>query len=79
MTGSPDRWPTVRPRRSRRCARSRPVVLSLVTGLRTDEARALRWDHVELDVPKPFVAVWRSVRAGGDTKTPYVQEDVRGL
>jgi integrase len=25
------------------------VVLSLVAGLRTEEARALRWDHVHLD------------------------------
>ena len=52
------------------------VVLSLLTGARTEELRALRWDHVDLigrldaspPVP-PFVAVWRSVRAGGDTKT----------
>ncbi|MGN6676859.1 MAG: tyrosine-type recombinase/integrase [Streptosporangiaceae bacterium] len=53
------------------------VVLSLTVGLRTEEARDLRWDHVDLEgqpgaappVP-PSVAVWRSVRAGGDTKTP---------
>ena len=53
------------------------VVLSLTIGLRTEEARDLRWDHVDLEgqsgadspVP-PSVAVWRSVRAGGDTKTP---------
>jgi integrase len=52
------------------------VILSLTTGIRTEEARALRWDHVDLDgdpsarppVPPP-VAVWRSVRAHGDTKT----------
>lgn len=52
------------------------VVLSLLTGARTEELRALTWDHVDLDgdpdarppVP-PHVAVWRSVRAGGDTKT----------
>jgi integrase len=52
------------------------VILSLTTGIRTEEARALRWDHVDLDgdlgamppVP-PHVAVWRSVRAHGDTKT----------
>ncbi|MCI2239539.1 site-specific integrase [Paenibacillus sp. TRM 82003] len=52
------------------------VVLSLLTGARTEELRALRWDHVDLvgrpgaspPVP-PHVAVWRSVRAGGDTKT----------
>jgi len=53
------------------------VVLSLTVGLRTEEARDLRWDHVDLEgqpgadppIP-PSVAVWRSVRAGGDTKTP---------
>ena len=52
------------------------VVLSLATGIRTEEARALHWEHVDLDgdpgaarpVP-PSVAVWRSVREGGDTKT----------
>jgi len=43
------------------------VILSLTTGIRTEEARALRWDHVDLDgdpdarlpVP-PSIAVWRS-------------------
>lgn len=52
------------------------VVLSLLVGIRTEEARALRWDHADLDgnpgadppVP-PHVDVWRSVRAHGDTKT----------
>jgi integrase len=50
------------------------VIVSLTTGIRTEEARALRWDHVDLDgdpragVP-PHMAVWRSVRAGSDTKT----------
>jgi integrase len=52
------------------------VILSLTTGIRTEEARALRWDHVDLDgdpearspVP-PSIAVWRSVRLYGDTKT----------
>jgi integrase len=52
------------------------IVLSLLIGARTEELRALTWDHVDLDgkphndppVP-PSVAVWRSVRAGGDTKT----------
>jgi integrase len=52
------------------------VVLSLLVGIRTEEARALRWDHVDLDgnlgadqpVP-PHVDVLRSVRAHGDTKT----------
>lgn len=52
------------------------IVMSLLTGARTEELRALTWDHVELSgdpnaVPPvpPHVAVWRSVRAGGDTKT----------
>jgi integrase len=52
------------------------VVLSLATGIRTEEARELHWEHVDLDgdpgatrpVP-PSVAVWHSVRQGGDTKT----------
>ena len=43
------------------------VVLCLLTGIRTEEARALRWDHVDLD--GGTMAVWRSVRHGGDTKT----------
>jgi integrase len=43
------------------------IVLSVTAGVRTEEARALRWDHVDLDVGS--VAVWRSVRAHGDTKT----------
>jgi integrase len=51
------------------------VLLSLCTGVRTEEARALRWEHVDLgnpdsSPPRPAtVAVWRSVRARGDTKT----------
>jgi len=52
------------------------IVLSLLCGLRTEEARALRWAHVDLDgdpaarppVP-PHVAVWRSVRTHAETKT----------
>ena len=48
------------------------IVLSLLTGARTEELRALEWQHVHLewvgDVP-PRVEVWRSVREGGDTKT----------
>jgi integrase len=52
------------------------ITLSLLTGIRTEEARALRWAHVDLDgdpaarppVP-PHIAVWRSVRAHGETKT----------
>ncbi len=52
------------------------LILSLTTGIRTEEARALRWDHVDLDrhpdarTPVPsHVVVWRSVRLRGDTKT----------
>jgi integrase len=52
------------------------IVVSLLTGSRTEELRALTWEHVDLAgdpdakpaVP-PHVAVWRSVRKGGDTKT----------
>ena len=52
------------------------ITLSLLAGIRTEEARALRWAHVDLDgdpaarppVP-PHVAVWRSVRVHGKTKT----------
>ena len=67
------------------------IVLSLLCGLRTEEARALRWAHVHLDgdpearppVP-PHVAVWRSVRAHGETlhrnltpTNPWHQPDSR--
>ncbi|MGP3919980.1 tyrosine-type recombinase/integrase [Nonomuraea sp. 10N515B] len=61
------------------------VVLSLTTGIRTEEARALRWDHVIAWIPslkawhpvteagfkhKRFaIYVWRADRVGGDTKT----------
>jgi integrase len=61
------------------------VALSLMTGIRTEEARALRWSHVvawvEADEAwrpvtevgfhheKFAVYVWRSVRVDGDTKT----------
>jgi integrase len=53
------------------------VALSLLTGIRTEEARALRWEHVDFDgnpdadppMP-PHVDVWTSVRAHGDVKTP---------
>jgi integrase len=52
------------------------VVLSLLTGARTEELRALTWAHVDLDgqpdadPPVPAsIEVWRSDRVGGDTKT----------
>ncbi|WCN84611.1 site-specific integrase [Micromonospora sp. LH3U1] len=52
------------------------TVVSLLTGARTEELRALTWSHVNLagkpdnepPVP-PAIQVWRSVRADGDTKT----------
>ncbi|MER6313469.1 site-specific integrase [Streptomyces sp. NPDC001581] len=52
------------------------IVVALLTGARTEEMRALTWDHVFLKgdpdasppVP-PHIAVWRSVRSSGDTKT----------
>jgi integrase len=60
------------------------ITLSLLAGLRTEEARALRWDHVVawtsdqwqpateagFDHKQLAVFVWRSDRAGGDMKTP---------
>jgi integrase len=60
------------------------IVLSLLSGMRTEEARALRWDHVVAWVGEQWVPVleagfdheqvavfvWRAERAGGDTKTP---------
>jgi len=44
------------------------VVLSVTTGLRTEELRALRWSEVDLDAGT--IAVYRAVRATADTKTP---------
>jgi integrase len=52
------------------------IVMALPAGARTEELRALTWDHVDLlgkpdaEPPTPpHIAVWRSVRVGGDTKT----------
>lgn len=52
------------------------IGLSLLTGARTEELRALTWAHVDLvgrphtDPPAPpSIELWRSVREGGDTKT----------
>ena len=42
------------------------VVVSLLAGVRTEEARALTWADVDLEAT---VAVYRSVRAKGDTQT----------
>jgi integrase len=60
------------------------IILSLLTGLRTEEVRALQWDHVVawvagqwepvteagFDHEQLAVFVWRADWAGGDTKTP---------
>jgi integrase len=45
------------------------IVLGVLTGARTEELRALRWEHVRLESNPPHVEVWRSVRVTGDTKT----------
>jgi integrase len=54
------------------------VTLGILIGARNEELRALTWDHVDLtgkpDAQPPVPAsirVWRSVRAGGDTKTRF--------
>jgi integrase len=60
------------------------IIVSLLSGVRTEEARALPWDHVVAWVDEQWrpvsevgfdhepvaVFVWRAERAGGDTKTP---------
>ena len=51
------------------------IVLCLLTGVRSEEARALTWDHVDLDTRA--IAVWRSVRAHGDTKTNRSRRTLR--
>ncbi|MEV7321100.1 site-specific integrase [Streptomyces sp. NPDC093970] len=48
------------------------AVLSLLVGVRPEEARPLTWSHVHLSrsgKEKPHVDVWRSMRRHGDTKT----------
>ncbi len=45
------------------------IVVSLLTGARAEELRALTWSHVDFEATPPVIMVWRSVRAGGDTKT----------
>jgi predicted DNA-binding transcriptional regulator AlpA len=57
------------------------LIVSLLTGARTEELRALTWSHVDLDgdpgaTPPvvPHVMVWRSVREDGDTKDPEVPQ-----
>lgn len=47
------------------------IVVSLMAGVRPEEARAMGWaEDVDLDGDPPSVAVLRADRAGGDTKTP---------
>jgi integrase len=43
------------------------LILSVMTGIRPEECRALRWDHVDLGAG--IIHVWRSTRAHGDVKT----------
>jgi integrase len=43
------------------------LILSVMTGIRPEEARALRWDHV--DLAGGTIHVWRSTRTHGDVKT----------
>lgn len=69
------------------------VVLSLLIGARTEELRALRWDHVVAydedsgqwqsvisagwDHKQFAIYVWRADRASGDTKTPKSRRSLR--
>jgi hypothetical protein len=47
------------------------IVVSLMAGVRPEEARAIGWEQdVHLDGSPPSIAVLRADRAGGDTKTP---------
>ncbi|WP_152514161.1 site-specific integrase [Nocardiopsis valliformis] len=45
------------------------LVLSIVTGTRTEEIRALTWDQIDTEGKIPTIHVWASVREDGDTKT----------
>jgi len=45
------------------------IVVSMLVGIRTEEMRALTWDHVDLSATPPVIEVWRSVRRSGATKT----------
>jgi Phage integrase family len=51
------------------------IVVCLLTGVRSEEARALTWEHVDLQAGT--VSVWRSVRAHGDTKTVRSRRTLR--
>ena len=45
------------------------VVVSLLTGARTEELRALTWSRIDIQGDPPTIALWKSVRAHADTKT----------
>src|SRR5699024_1095673 len=45
------------------------LVTSIVTGARTEEIRALRWEQTDTAGEVPMVHVWASVREDGETKT----------
>jgi integrase len=56
------------------------IVVSLLSGVRNEEVRALRWEHVHLDggaETVPHIDVWRAVRAGGDVKTPKSRRSLK--
>lgn len=60
------------------------IVVALLTGARTEELRALRWEHVHLERGTEatawagsYLEVWRSVRTHGDTKTAPIAADPR--
>jgi integrase len=60
------------------------ITLSLVTGARTEELRALTWANLDLtgdpssQPPRPpTIQVWRSVRESGDTKTKRSRRTLR--
>jgi integrase len=51
------------------------IVLCLLTGVRSEEARALTWDHVDMEAGT--VSVWRSVRAHGGYEDPALAPDAQ--
>ncbi len=60
------------------------VTVSLLTGARTEELRALTYSHLDLKgspdaaPPRPpSIEVWHSVREGGDTKTRLSRHTLR--
>lgn len=55
-------------------------MFALLTGLRRAEIRALRWDDIRLDVPKPFVKVRASTSKNHKDATLFLRDDlVEGL